>query len=101
MNKLNNWIAEKLSIILISMIFFWFCVILDIAAFVTHPLTAVYDIVVFISQCVIQLLALPVLGITTDIATKKMMKLLQETHDIAMQSQKELHAKLDSLKGDS
>jgi len=97
MNKINNWIADKLSALLICMPFFWLCLFLDIIAYIYKPPTNVYDMVVFLSQCVVQLLALPVLGITTDIATKKMIKLLDETHTIAMQSHDELHTKLDII----
>ena len=77
--------------------FFWFCVLLDIIAYSSHPLHTPYDLVVFVSQCVIQLLALPVIGITTDIASNKMLKLLQETHDTVMQAQIEQHEKLDLI----
>jgi len=40
---------------------------------------------------------LPVIGITTDIASNKMLKLLQETHDTVMQAQIEQHEKLDLI----
>jgi hypothetical protein len=62
-NKLNGAIAVAATHVLSNMWFFWFCVILDLVMLPTvlqNPTPAL--VVTYISQTVIQLLALPLLG---------------------------------------
>ncbi len=62
MRKFNNWLVTKIADILGSPYFFYFCVILDVAelpAVIKAGSTIAY--VSYISQTVIQLLALPIL----------------------------------------
>jgi hypothetical protein len=62
-DRLNTSIAVAATRVLSNMWFFWFCVLLDLVelpAVVQHPSAIV--IVTYISQTVIQLLALPLLG---------------------------------------
>src|SRR5713226_5554474 len=62
-NRLNGQIAVGATTVLSSMWFFWFCVLLDLAE-LPAVITAASPVVVvsYISQTVIQLLALPLLG---------------------------------------
>jgi hypothetical protein len=48
-------------------------------------------------QTFFQGIALPILGVSQKIESKKQMALLQETHDISMKSHEELHSKLDLI----
>jgi len=62
-NRLNGRIAVRATSVLSSMWFFWFCVLLDIAELPAVIQAATPVVVVsYISQTVIQLLALPLLG---------------------------------------
>lgn len=61
--KFNNWLADKLGNGLSSMYFFYFCVVLDLIEL--GPVIAAHSTitwVTYLSQSVIQLVALPVLG---------------------------------------
>lgn len=87
MNKFNDWLALKLSNGLSSMYFFYICVALDLA-----ELKPVIDArstitwVTYISQAVIQLIALPVLGASQKLAADHTIHHLKEhidkKHDI-------------------
>ena len=59
----NEWLANKLGNGLSSVWFFYFCVALDLVELV--PVIQAHDVIVwcsYISQTVIQLIALPILG---------------------------------------
>jgi len=62
-NRLNGRIAVRATSVLSSMWFFWFCVLLDLAE-LPAVISAASPVVIvsYISQTVIQLLALPLLG---------------------------------------
>jgi hypothetical protein len=62
-NRFNSTIAVSATQVLSSMWFFWFCVILDLVELpaVLQNLTPII-VVTYISQTVVQLLALPLLG---------------------------------------
>jgi len=63
LDRLNGRIAVRATSVLSSMWFFWFCVLLDIAELPAVIQAASPVVVVsYISQTVIQLLALPLLG---------------------------------------
>lgn len=51
----------------------------------------------YLSQSTIPLITLPILAIVGKNEGLKQAKLLQETHDVSMDSHEELHAKLDSI----
>ena len=82
--QFNKIIAIILSKILSSMYFFWFCVCLDGIALLKQPPTNLFDWVNFISQTVIQLLALSVLAFSGDLQNEKMEnkinKILKQQH---------------------
>lgn len=64
MNRFNNWLADFLGDhILSTMNFFWFCVILDLIEL--PPVIKSHSVITwctYISQTVIQLVALPILA---------------------------------------
>ena len=63
LDRFNTLIALKATTVLSSMWFFWFCVILDLAELpAVIQAASVIAWVTYISQTVIQLLALPLLG---------------------------------------
>lgn len=72
LGRLNAAVALKVSGLLGSMWFFWFCVLLDTAALVFGNPQSWSSLtwVAFASQTVIQLLALPVLGVMANIQQK-------------------------------
>ena len=68
----DDWLAEKLGNVLSSMNFFYVCLILD--GIELPPVIAQHDIItwcVYLSQTVIQLIALPVLGAQQKLSHKK------------------------------
>lgn len=63
MKRFNDWLAGLLGNTLSSMAFFYVCVLLDLIEL--PPVIAAHDVIVwctYVSQTVIQLIALPVLG---------------------------------------
>ena len=88
--RINEWLAGKLANTLSSMTFFYICLLLD--AVELPPVIGAHSIIVwctYISQTVIQLIALPILG-----AQQKMTHKHHEKHhaDIAL-----LHKKIDKI----
>lgn len=74
----NEWIAEKLSAGLSSIWFFYFCVLLDLIEL--KPVIDAHDIIVwcsYISQTVIQLIALPILAHQQKVTHKHHKELLK------------------------
>ena len=68
LGKFNDATARVVARVLSSMWFFWFCVLLDtveLVALIGQPFNAIAW-VAFLSQTVIQLLALPVLAVMSD-----------------------------------
>ena len=79
--KLNNYntkLATILSKILANMWFFWLCIVIDVIELVKQPPTDVQEWCNFLSQTVIQLLALSVLALCNDISTNKILKYLED-----------------------
>jgi hypothetical protein len=81
--KFNKWLALRLGDLLSSMGFFYFCVLLDLIEL--KPVIDAHSVIVwctYISQTVIQLIALPILGV--------LQKLSNDHHESA-------HEKLDKI----
>jgi hypothetical protein len=97
MKRINEWLAQYLGNKLSSMSFFWFCVLLDLVEL--PPLFKAHSVVAwctYVSQTVIQLLALPLLGAQNRLQNK----LHEETHrklDAQEFSHEQLHSKLEKL----
>ncbi len=61
--RANGWLAVRATAVLSSMWFFWICVLLDLAALpAVIAAASIIAWVMYASQTVIQLLALPLLG---------------------------------------
>lgn len=68
---LNNWLGNKLADLLSTMAFFYLCVILD--SIELPPVIKAHDIITwctYLSQTVIQLLALPLLAYQNKVQDK-------------------------------
>lgn len=84
MHKFNDWLANKLGDVLGNMYFFYFCLALDIV--MLFPVIKAHSTitwVTYISQTVIQLLALPILQVYQN--------LHQDHHDEVMDHLKKIH----------
>jgi hypothetical protein len=94
MNRFNDWLADKLGSVLSSMTFFYVCVLLDLIELV--PVIQANSIITwctFLSQGVIQLVALPILGAQQKL-THKHMKTQHEHHAKVMEEINKIHNKL-------
>lgn len=88
MKNFNAWLANKLGDGLSSMAFFWVCVVLDLIEL--PPIIGSHNVIAwctYISQTVIQLLALPILGAQN--------KLQHDNHKEVMRHINKIHKKLD------
>lgn len=84
MKRFNNWLADGLGNTLSSMYFFYFCVVLDFVEL--GPVIRAHSVVLwvtYLSQSVIQLIALPILGAQN--------KLQQDNHEETMTHIKAIH----------
>lgn len=93
MRKINNLLANFLGNCLSSMYFFYFCIVLDIVEL--GPIIKAHNTVLwvtYLSQSVIQLIALPILGAQN--------KLQQENHQETMKHLKAVHTHLGIKKID-
>jgi hypothetical protein len=81
--KVNGWIAVRTTRGLSSMWFFWFCVLLDLAelpaVIAAHSVIAW---VTYLSQTVIQLVALPLLGAGQQIISTAQDARAESDHEI-------------------
>jgi Zn-dependent membrane protease YugP len=78
----------------------WLFYILNIAAVIILVFQRPTDLLswtLFFGTIYFQSVTLPVINNTAKRSGEKMMKVLQETHDTAMESHSELHSKLDLL----
>lgn len=100
--RFDDWIAVKANQIFATMGFFWFCFIFSLL-----PLKwpALMPFVQYASSGVLQLVALPLLGVGTIISARDAMQQSKEQHDAVMltlsvvrQLHDDLHAKLDKEK---
>jgi hypothetical protein len=88
-----NFIAESLGTKVCVLVF---CIIAGLPLHYQPP-TDLLGWCSYISQTVIQLVALSILAIVAKNEGLKQAKLLQETHDVTMESHDELHLKLDAI----
>lgn len=87
MKRWNAWLANRLGNLLSSMYFFYFCVVLDLIEL--GPVISAHSTILwvtYLSQAVIQLVALPILGAQN--------KLQQANHMEVMHHIKKIHAHL-------
>ncbi len=109
--RLNDQIALRSNRIFATMGFFWFCLVFSLL-----PLKwpAVMPFVQYASSGVLQLVALPLLGVGTILAARASDKLAKEQHDAVIETvdamhtlmkeihqlHQELHAALSAARGD-
>ena len=86
-NSFNEWIAIRANAVFATMGFFWFCLILTNIPLV-FPVTLPY--VQYISSGVLQLIALPLLGVGTILAAKSSDQLAKEQHQAILESHDEI-----------
>jgi hypothetical protein len=85
--RFNCWLALRLGAMLSSMAFFYLCVLLDLIEL--GPVIAAHDVIIwvtYLSQSVIQLIALPILG--------AQQQLQQDNHQRLEHHIKTIHAHL-------
>lgn len=90
MKQFNDRLANLLGNALSNMNFFYFCLVLDAAEL--KPVVDAHSVitwVTYLSQSVIQLIALPILGAQN--------KLQQTNHEETMRHVKGLHDKIDAV----
>ena len=97
-DSLNLFLAEKQSVILASMYFWWLCAGIDITELILQRPQTPQEWCNFISQTVIQLLALPVLAFVSDIATGKILGYLKEIHTWQKETHDTVMAEMQILK---
>jgi hypothetical protein len=87
-SKLNDGIAVRSNAIFASMGFFWLCLVFSLL-----PLKwpVVMPFVQYASSGVLQLIALPLLGVGTIIAARSSDRLAKEQHDAVMETVSNMH----------
>jgi len=93
-SKLNDQIAIRSNQIFATMGFFWFCLVFSLL-----PLKwpGVMPFVQYASSGVLQLVALPLLGVGTILAAKASDKLGKEQHDAVMETVKDMQVLMNEL----
>lgn len=86
--RTNDGIALRANAIFASMGFFWFCLILTLLP-LKWPVTMPF--VQYFSSGVLQLCALPLLGVGTLLAARASDRLAKEQHDAVMDTVKAMH----------
>ena len=93
-SKINDAIAIRSNQIFATMGFFWFCLVFSLL-----PLRwpAAMPFVQYASSGVLQLIALPLLGVGTILAAKSSDKLAQEQHDAVMETVTNMHTLMTEI----
>ena len=91
LNSANDWIAIKSNAVFATMGFFWFCLIFSLLP-LKYP--ASMPFVQYASSGVLQLIALPLLGVGTILASRSSDRLAKEQHDAVLESHEEIKALL-------
>jgi hypothetical protein len=93
-SKLNDQIALRSNQIFATMGFFWFCLVFSLL-----PLKwpAAMPFVQYASSGVLQLVALPLLGVGTILAARSSDKLAKEQHDAVMETVKDMQILMNEL----
>jgi len=94
-NKLNDQIAIRSNAIFATMGFFWFCLIFSLL-----PLKwpAAMPFVQYASSGVLQLIALPLLGVGTILAAKSSDQLAKEQHDAVLETVNDMHTLMQEIR---
>ncbi|MDE8348207.1 MAG: hypothetical protein POG74_01805 [Acidocella sp.] len=92
--QLNDQIAIRSNAIFATMGFFWFCLIFSLLP-LKWPDTMPF--VQYASSGVLQLIALPLLGVGTILAAKSSDKLAKEQHDAVLETMSNMHALMSEI----
>ncbi len=92
--KLNDSIALRSNQIFATMGFFWFCLVFSLIP-LKWPATMAF--VQYASSGVLQLVALPLLGVGTVLAARASDRLAKEQHDAVMETVSDLHELMAEL----
>lgn len=84
MKKFNDWLGDKLSGGLSSMIMFYLITFLVLIPLIVERPNTLIGWIQYLSTAVLQASALPLLGYTTNKQGEIQAKLLKETHDTVM-----------------
>jgi membrane protein implicated in regulation of membrane protease activity len=87
-NKANNFLANKMSIIMSSMWLFWILAVVIVVAGLMQPPDTPYMFVMFVISAGFQAVALPVLAFVSNIQGERQEKVMKETHDAVMKELK-------------
>jgi hypothetical protein len=93
-SKLNDVIALRSNQIFATMGFFWFCLVFSLIP-LKWPGTMAF--VQYASSGVLQLVALPLLGVGTILAARASDKLAKEQHDAVMETVTDMHILMTEL----
>ena len=93
-SRINDWIAVRANATFATMGFFWFCFV-----FALLPLKwpSMMPFVQYASSGVLQLVALPLLGVGTILAARSSDAQAKEQHDTILKIAAEMHAALAEL----
>ncbi|MDD2704873.1 MAG: hypothetical protein PHU07_06020 [Acidocella sp.] len=94
LSRLNDQIAIRANAIFATMGFFWFCLILTLLP-LKWPATMPF--VQYASSGVLQLVALPLLGVGTLLAARASDRLAKEQHDAVMETVNDVREMLGEL----
>jgi len=94
MEWLNDQIAIRANAVFATMGFFWFCLILTLLP-LKWPATMPF--VQYASSGVLQLIALPLLGVGTILAARSSDQLAKEQHDAVMETVNDVREMLSEL----
>jgi hypothetical protein len=93
-SKLNDSIALRSNQIFATMGFFWFCLVFSLIP-LKWPGTMPF--VQYASSGVLQLVALPLLGVGTVLAARASDRLAKEQHDAVMETVSDLHELMSEI----
>jgi hypothetical protein len=93
-SKLNDTIALRSNQVFATMGFFWFCLVFSLIP-LKWPATMAF--VQYASSGVLQLVALPLLGVGTILAARASDKLAKEQHDAVMETVTDMHILMKEL----
>jgi hypothetical protein len=94
LSKLNDQIAIRSNQVFATMGFFWFCLVFSLLP-LRWPATMPF--VQYASSGVLQLIALPLLGVGTLLAARSSDRLAKEQHDAVMETVNDMHLLMTEL----
>jgi hypothetical protein len=92
--KVNDQIALRSNAIFATMGFFWFCLVFSL---IPLKWPATMPFVQYASSGVLQLVALPLLGVGTVLAARASDRLAKEQHDAVMETVANMHVLMTEL----